>query len=232
MERDTADRHPPVRTELAETMQDTARRLLDHPFYRGLADGTLPGAALSHFLQQDHWHVLPAYAAAHARCAAGAAEHGRMLLFSRMSTGTLEDAERRRERVRRWAKELALPLADGEPDLLPTTLGYTSFLRAAPARSLAAGAGAVLPAAWLFLLVTDELLTRRVPGSRYAAVIEELHPGDAYRGVLDVFLATVEEIARECTGAGRRELADHARHAARFEWAHVDAAWRREARPF
>lgn len=232
MERDSTDRQPPVRTELAAIMRDTARRLVDHPFYRGLADGTLPGAALAHFLQQDHWHVLPAYAAAHARCAALAAEHDHALLFSRMSGGTLEDAERRRERVRRWAGELGLPPVDGASEPLPTTLGYTSFLHAAPARSLPAGAGAVLPAAWLFLLVTDELLTRRVPGSRYAAVIEEWHPGDAYRGLLEVFLATVEEIAGATSAAGRRELVGHARHAARFEWAHVDAAWRREAWPF
>lgn len=232
MERDTAGRHPQVRTELARLVRDTARRLTDHPFYRGLADGTLPEAALAHFLQQDHWHVLPAYAAAHARCAAVAAGHPHALLFSRMGTGTAEDAERRQERVRRWGEDLELPLADGAPALLPTTLGYTAFLGAAPARSLPAGAGAVLPAAWLFLLVTDELLTRCVPGSRYATVIEEWHPGDTYRGLVDVFLGAVEEIAAECSPAGRRELVTSARHAAYFEWAHVNAAWRQEAWPF
>ncbi|MGK5637061.1 TenA family protein [Streptomyces sp. URMC 126] len=232
MERDTTERHPPARTELARTVGDTARRLLGHPFYRGLADGSLPDTALAHFLQQDHWHVLPAYAAAHARCAAVAADPRQALLFSRMGTGTAEDAERRQERVRRWGKDLRLPLADGTPEPLPTTLGYTAFLAAAPARSLPAGTGAVLPAAWLFLLVTDGLLTRRVPGSRYAAVIEEWHPGDTYRGLVDVFLATVDDIAKDCSPTGRRELVTHARHAAYFEWAHVDAAWRREAWPF
>ncbi|MEU7166103.1 TenA family transcriptional regulator [Streptomyces morookaense] len=232
MERQTTDRSaPPVRAELSGIMRHTARKLVDHPFYQGLADGTLPPGALAHFLQQDHWHVLPAYADAHAGCAARATDPGHVLLFRRMSTGTADDAGRRRARVRRWAARLDLPLADGEPPLLPTTAGYTGFLRAGAARSLAAGTGAVLPAAWLFLLVTDELLARGTPASRYAEVIEEWHPGDTYRALLGTLLDTVDEIAQQLPAAGRRELAGHARRAAAHEWAHVDAAWRREAPP-
>ncbi|MEU3465892.1 TenA family transcriptional regulator [Streptomyces sp. NPDC006733] len=223
-----------VRAELAGTVTDGARRISEHPYYRGLRDGTLPGAALVHFTLQDSCHLLPSYGRAHARCAALAGPSRRAALLSRMAAGSLEDCTARLAGFGETAERLGLPYAadDGPPPAAPATLSYASFLGDSCTASLAAGIGALIPSAWLYLLVTDDLLDHHDPASRYAPEVRKAHPGDFYRGMLDEFLDLADEIAAESSAADRRELVRRAGHAVRYEWAFVDAAWRQEAWPF
>ncbi|MCQ4084235.1 TenA family transcriptional regulator [Streptomyces sp. RB6PN25] len=223
-----------LRDELGEMIDETARRICEHPYYRGLRDGSLPGAALVHFTLQDSCHLLPGYGRANARCAALARTARQAEVLSRMATGSLEDCGVRLEAFHKTAARLGLQLPP-EPDLppvAPATLAYTSFLTAASATSLAAGVGALLPSAWLYMLVTDDLVVRYDPFSRYAKEVEQAHPGEFYRGMLEDFLDVAEEISATEGPGGRRELACHAERAARYEWAFVDAAWRLESWPF
>ncbi|MEV7603688.1 TenA family transcriptional regulator [Kitasatospora sp. NPDC089797] len=222
-----------LREELGGLVTDGARRMCEHPYYTGLRDGTLPGAALLHFTLQDSCHLLPGYGRAQARCSALARNGRQAATLSRMATGALEDCAVRLDGLGSTAERLGLALPpDGPPPIAPTTLGYVSFLAAAGSTSLAAGLGAVLPSAWLYMLVTDDLLARRDPASRYAPEIEKAHPGEFFRGMLDEFLDLAEEVAADSSPAERRELVRNAGHAVRYEWAFVDAAWRREAWPF
>ncbi|MDJ0345991.1 TenA family transcriptional regulator [Streptomyces sp. H10-C2] len=225
---------PSVRSELAATVTDGARRISEHPYYRGLKDGTLPGAALVHFTLQDSCHLLPSYGRAHARCAALAGDSRRAALLSRMATGALEDCAVRLSGFAETAERLGLPYAaeEGPPPVAPATLGYVSFLGDSCAASIAAGIGALVPSAWLYLLVTDDLLDHHDPGARYASEVRKAHPGDFYREMLDEFLDLADEIAAGASAADRRELVRRAGHAVRYEWAFVDAAWRMESWPF
>ncbi|GAB2750817.1 TenA family protein [Kitasatospora kifunensis] len=224
----------PLREELGALVADGARRLCEHPYYEGLRDGSLPGAALLHFTLQDSCHLLPGYGRAQARCSALARDDRQAAVLSRMATGALEDCTVRLAGLSSTAERLGLELApDGQPPAVaPTTLGYVSFLAAAGATSLAAGLGAVLPSAWLYMLVTDDLLARHDPCSRYAKEVENAHPGEFYRGMLADFIDLVEEVAAGSSASERRELVRNAGHAVRYEWAFVDAAWRQEAWPF
>ncbi|GAA1268331.1 thiaminase II [Kitasatospora nipponensis] len=225
-----------LRAELGELMADGARRLCDHPYYQGLRDGTLPGAALLHFTLQDSCHLLPGYGRAQARCSVLARDDRQAAVLSRMATGALDDCTARlaglHATAERLGLELPLPAGEEKPPIAPTTLGYVSFLGNATAGSLGAAIGAVLPSAWLYMLVTDDLLERHDPGARYAAEVVKAHPGEFYRGMLADFLDLAEQVADTSSAAEQRELVRNAGHAVRYEWAFVDAAWRQEGWPF
>ncbi|QMU78154.1 TenA family transcriptional regulator [Streptacidiphilus sp. PB12-B1b] len=223
-----------LREELGGFVAEGARRICTHPYYTGLCDGTLPGRSLVHFTLQDSCHLLPSYGRAQARCSALARNGNQARVLSRMATSALEDAEVRLDGFAKTAARLGLPLPTGPaaPAPAPATLAYANFLTAASSTSLAAGVGAVLPSAWLYMLVTDDLLVRHDPFSRYAEEVEKAHPGEFYRGMLGEFLDLAEEVAAGSSAAERAELVRHAELAVRYEWAFVDAAWQLQSWPF
>ena len=65
-------------------------QVLEHPVWAGLRNGTLPGEALVHFVQQDTGYLLPAYARALARCAAVVSDDSHAKLLAHCAFATLE----------------------------------------------------------------------------------------------------------------------------------------------
>ncbi|MCW7945654.1 hypothetical protein AAW14_27515 [Streptomyces hygroscopicus] len=112
-----------LREKLADTMALGTGRLLDDPYYRGLADGSPPGRALAHCTLQDLHHLLPNYGRAHARCAALAPDHRHAPMFSRTTT-SLRYCAVRAEGFARAASRLSVPLDQDatEPPIAPATL--------------------------------------------------------------------------------------------------------------
>lgn len=186
-----------VRDELTGIIVAAAEGLLDHRYYRGLLDGSLPAGALAHLCRQDANHLLPAYGRAHARCAGMATRHRHARLLANMSLISLDSAASSAEGFAALAERFDLPGGpDGVPEIAPATLNYVTFLTASSATSLAAGLGAVLPSAWLYQLVTDELMARRDPGSRYSELIAMMHPGKEFAALVAEFLRLSRSSAR------------------------------------
>ncbi|MBC3843257.1 hypothetical protein GXW82_32760 [Streptacidiphilus sp. 4-A2] len=76
------------REQLWDAGDEVYRRILEHPFLRGLTDGTLPHAAFRHFVVQDSYYLRD-YARALAVCAAKAPTEDDVRAFASDAVGAL-----------------------------------------------------------------------------------------------------------------------------------------------
>ncbi|MFC5723805.1 TenA family transcriptional regulator [Streptomyces gamaensis] len=212
--------------ELRASAAPVLRAVLDHPFWNGLRAGTLPGAALTRFVEQDTGHLLPCYGRAFAHCAATAGDTGTALLLSRCAAETVDSAARLREALAALAPRLGVPppAADGVA-AHPVTRAQCSAVTAAAAASWAAGLGALLPFMVFHLEVCTDLGAHCAPGSRYRPWVEVHRPGEPVRAAVRAVLAAVDAYAAGAgAGAARRaEVGEWYLRGARYEFAFASA---------
>ncbi|WP_143230981.1 TenA family protein [Actinosynnema sp. ALI-1.44] len=220
------------RAELRRVVDTAAARILNHPYHRAMRDGSLPELVFLHFFWQDSAYLLPGYGRALSRCAGLAPGHDHARRLAGLGLICLENRADQTTRFDAAVHRLGLTVESRQaPPIALTTLGYISFLTSAAVTSLAAGLGALLPSAWLYQLVTDDLLRHRVPGSRYAEWIESVHPGAEYGSLVEDFVGLVTEVGERGCAEDRETLLGNLGHATLFEWSFVDAAWRLDVRP-
>ncbi|MHA6763573.1 TenA family protein [Streptacidiphilus sp. PAMC 29251] len=212
----------PLHEELAAIQEPVLRKVLDHPFWSGLRDGSLPGEALARFVRQDTGFLLPAYARALARCAAAAPDDADAHLFGQSVVGTLEAKEGLLDSYAALAEQLALPELDEQSPVLPAAHAHSSFFTAASAGSFHAGVGALLPMVWFNSAVSDDLRDRAVPGSRYLPWISAYHPGEGYQYAVRAFLAMVDRVGESSSPRQRELLVEHFSLGIRHEWAFAE----------
>ncbi len=107
---------------LWESNLDLARACLEHPFVRGLADGSLAPGAFKRYVAQDAFFLrsfLRAYCVAAARCTE---KPDQVTVFHRLIGGALEELELHAS----YAKSLSIDLDRVRPR--PATKAYTDFL--------------------------------------------------------------------------------------------------------
>lgn len=110
---------------LLQANTDLWPRIVSHPFVAACADGTLPAAAFDRWLVEDHAFVVGFRRFLADLLAISPDEDARDLLAGGLAALTPE-----LELFRGAARKRGLDL-DAEP--CPTGLGYTAFVRAAPA---------------------------------------------------------------------------------------------------
>ena len=194
-------------------------KVISPPYWTGLTDGTLPGAALTHFVEQDTNHLLPTFGRVFAAAAAHATDDRHTKLLAECAFATIESAPRLRGQLAGIAGELGIAPPSEHAPADPTTIAYCSFGRAAAAQGLAASLGAVLPFLWFHLEVCDALLAKADPTSTYQPWIAIYRPPPIVWQVLDSVLGVVDEVD---SGAS----AEHFGFAARYELAFAEAGWR------
>jgi thiaminase/transcriptional activator TenA len=84
---------------------------------------------------------------------------------------------------------------------------------------------------WFNHQISDDLLRRHVPGSRYAEWIKVYHPGEGYQYAVKGFMAAYDELGERMAVPGRTELVDYFATSIRYEWAFAEAAWSRSGWP-
>ncbi|MEU7499926.1 TenA family transcriptional regulator [Streptomyces griseofuscus] len=221
-----------MRQELREICAPVLRKVLDHPLWTGLRNGTLPGAALARFVHQDTGYLLPAYARALARCAADAPDDAGTRLFGQSVVGTLDARDGLRAAYAALAPGLGLPAQDAaEESAAPTVAAHTAFFTSSAAASYHAGVGALLPMVWFNAEVSDHLRDHAVPGSRYLPWITAYHPGESYRFAVEAFSELADRLADHSTPAQRRLITDHFTLGIHHELAFADACATPVARP-
>ncbi len=200
--------------------------IMEHPFVRGLTDGSLPEDAFARYVVQDAIYLRD-YARALALCGVRAGEVDDLRMFCRHAA---EAVDVERELHDRLMAELGLDpteAARAEPN--PTCVGYTSFLlQACAVRERHEAVAAVLPCYWIYWEVGKALAAAGSPDPRYAAWIAT-YGGDEFAAAARGAIAAC---GRALRGVGEEEMASARRHAltaARYEWMFWDAAWRGEA---
>ncbi|RAJ37563.1 thiaminase/transcriptional activator TenA [Kitasatospora sp. SolWspMP-SS2h] len=212
--------------ELWTAAEPTYRRILDHPFLLGLADGTLPRDAFRHFVVQDA-HYLRDYARALAVCAAKAPGDDQVLAFAHEAVGAIAAEQ---DMHGEFMGALGGPDVDDEP-VLPTTRAYTSYLLATVyGGSFAEALGAVLPCYWIYARVGAELARRSSPEPLYAKWIAA-YGDEEFQAVVRRVLDLTDRIGEELSATERRRVVGHFTTTSRYEWMFWDAAWRGETWP-
>ncbi len=201
----------------------------EHPFVRGIGDGTLDPDRFGFWLRQDYL-FLHDYARTFALAAARSPDLSTMSRFSRLLHETLENEL---ELHRSYVAGFGITVADLEREQkAPTTQGYTDFLvRTGATGDFAEILAALLPCMWGYSEVGQVLEGRGRPSEpRYATWIATYaDPGFAElagwcRELLDQHAANLGPAA-----LGRVSQAFMT--SSRYELAFWDMAWRGEDWP-
>lgn len=217
--------------ELVELAEPVLRKVVDHPFWAGLRDGTLPGEALAHFVQQDTGYLLPTYGRAMARCAATATDDSLSVFFARGAFGTMEAKDRLRVAFVELAPSIDVDPFVAQTAIDPLTHAHCSMFTAAAATSLPAAIGALLPMAWFNQNVSKDLVERVTPGSRYTKWIELYQPAEGYSHVVQRYLSAADAVGEHCSAQDRRVLVEQFTLSLRYEWTFAESAWQQPSWP-
>ncbi len=176
------------------------RAYVDHPFVRGLADGSLHEAAFRRYLVQDYLFLIQ-----FARAYALAAYKSQTLEDIRQAAGglrTIVDVEMglHVEFCRGWG------LSEGEMQAAaeaPETLAYTRYvLECGHAGDLLDLHAALAPCILGYGEIGAALATRPTPGNRYQAWID-MYAGEAYQTAARAEADQLDRLLVTRGGAGR-----------------------------
>ena len=163
------------RSGLSDQLRTASADLWDaqheHPFVRGIGDGTLDSERFNLWIRQDYLFLVE-YARVFALGAARAPDLDVMARLSDLAQATLREEM---DLHRSYAAELGMTTTELEGEAMrPTTRGYTDFLvRTAALGDFAELVAAVLPCMWGFSEIGRRLAERgRPPEERYAKWID------------------------------------------------------------
>ncbi len=214
--------------ELWRSIAPIYAAILQHPFVRGLTDGSLPREAFRFYAVQDALYLRD-FARSLALAGARAPRDEWIIMFNEHAAGALRVERALHESF--FAEWGLTPRDVIETPLAPTNLAYTSYLLAvANAAPFHEGLAALLPCYWIYWEVGKELERAGSPDPLYTRWIgtyasEEF--GSHVRAVLDV----TNETAASLTEAQRQAMGRHFITTSRYEWMFWDMGWRREAWP-
>jgi thiaminase (transcriptional activator TenA) len=216
--------------ELQERHAPIFARVREHPFVRGIGDGTLPVERFRFYIEQDYVFLIE-YSRVLALAVAKGRELAGMGHFAELLHATL-NVEMALHRG--YAAKFGL----GEADLArvaaaPTTYAYTRHLLAtAYAGSIAEIGAAMLPCQWGYGELGRALAEAGEPADQplYAEWIR-MYAGEEYHQLVAGLVAGFDALAAQESAAGRQRLADIFLISSRYEWAFWDMSWRMERWP-
>jgi thiaminase (transcriptional activator TenA) len=201
--------------------------ILAHPFLTGLTDGTLPHQAFSFYVVQDALY-LRSYADALSTVSDRAPDQADRDMFARHAAGAIAVEQTLHGAL---LHDLGLdPATTAATEPAPTTLAYTSFLRATTGGGYAEGVSAVLPCYWIYWEVGKELLRRGSPDPRYQRWIDT-YGGDEFGAVVQEVLAATDRLGPGLSSPERNQAHRHFRTSSRYEWMFWEMGYRQERWP-
>lgn len=191
---------------------DLAGAALEHPFVRGLADGTLPRERFAGYVAQDAF-FLQAFARGYAMAVVRSPDRAGLEAFADLLAGVREELRLHDGYAARWG----IDLATVEP--APATAAYTDFLLATAATGgLGETCAAMTPCMRLYAHLGQSLAG--APHGPYAEwVTTYADPG------FEALAATLEELL-DRYAADLPAVARAYRRAMELEVAFFEAAWR------
>ena len=203
-------------------------RILEHPFNRELAAGSLRRDRFVFYMIQDA-HYLGAFARALATTAAKAATADAQILLAKGSHDAITVERALHEEFFAAFGVTPADFAASRP--APTCRAYADFLMAtAFQHDVSVGIAAVLPCFHVYHEVGMHLDGIAAPSNPYQRWIDTYRDeafGDAVRAMRNL----ADGAHAAASEDERSRMGEAYRTAARFEWMFWDAAWRMEAWP-
>jgi thiaminase/transcriptional activator TenA len=202
--------------------------ILDHPFLRGLTDGSLDREAFRFYVVQDALY-LTEFARALAVCGSRAPDEESVRMFCEHAAGAIAVERQLHES---FFRDFGLTEEQVRAtEMAPTTRAYTSYLLAVCCQgSFSEALGAVLPCYWIYREVGRHLLDRGSPDPLYRRWIET-YGGEEYGKVVEAVLGLTDRVGAGLPEAEAARVHRHFRTTARYEWMFWDMGWRREGWP-
>ncbi len=201
----------------------------DHPFVRGIGDGTLDRAKFAHWVRQDYLFLIE-YCRMFGLAAARAPDLPTLTRFADLLQAT---ARTEMDLHRTYAREFGISEAELEREAMaPTTRAYTDFLvRVAATGDVGELAAALLPCMWGFCEIGQRLKSRGLPGDPGYARWIEMYADPAFVEQADWCRAFVDELAENSSEAQRHRMETAFLTSSRYEYLFWEMAWRKEAWP-
>jgi len=193
----------PLHLRLWEENEDLAKACLEHPFVRGLSDGSLPGEVFGRYVAQDVYYLeafFRAYALAAARCEG---RHSAAVALHRLMGGVLQELEMHAGH----AASIGLDLGAVAPH--PATTAYVNLLlEVAWQRGLGPTIAVMTPCMRLYAFLGRELAASLRAGHSYRDWIETYSSpeAEALAGTLEGMLDELTEDSPEVRRLYRRAM--------------------------
>lgn len=200
---------------------------LEHPFVKGLGDGSLDPEKFKRWVLQDYLY-LKEFARVFAWAAAKADRLASMSWYAGVLDLTLntEMSLHRTYASRFGVSETEL---EAEP-MWPTTRAYTDFLvRTAADGDMADLLAALLPCAWGYVHVAAKLAEQKAPDDeRYADWIAQ-YASDEFREAADWLKAELDRVSAGSTRERRSRLEEIFLVSSHYEWQFWEMCWTGES---
>ncbi len=204
------------------------RSILELPFNRELARGTLSGERFRFYMIQDALY-LSDYARALAAAAAKAPDNDAIAHFAKAAeTAVIVERALHAGVFERFGLDPAQAAA-AEPS--PTCLAYTSYLlRLAATSGFEELVGAILPCFWIYWDVGNHVAADSAPDNPYQAWIDT-YADPEFGAATDQVIAIADAAAARSGPPTRAAMLTAFRRATQYEWMFWDSAYRLEGWP-
>jgi len=212
--------------ELYEAARPLWDAQLDHPFVRGLADGSLPEEIFRRWVLQDYRYLIE-----FSRIFAwGAAKADRLESMSWYAQALDLTLNTEMDLHRQYAERFGLSAEDLEAaPMWPTTRAYTDFLvRSAADGDAAELLAALLPCAWGYVHIARRLAEGEPPeDDRYAEWIEQ-YASDEFKAAADWLRGELDRVSADATREKKDRLKEIFLLSSRYEWMFWEMCWQGE----
>lgn len=201
----------------------------EHPFIRGIGDGSLDLACFRHWVRQDYRFLIE-YARMLATATARAPNLEAMTKLSQLTNETL-NVEMSMHRS--YAAEFGISKEELErEEMSPTCRAYTDFLvRTAATGSFPEVVGALLPCMWGFSEVGQRLAMQERPADRRYAAWIDMYASAEFAELAAWCRDLLDRIAQGLPESELERVEEAFVTSSRYEYLFWEMAWRQEVWP-
>lgn len=202
--------------------------ILDLPFNRELAAGTLAPARFRHYMIQDA-HYLEGFARALSLASARGWHADHVVHFAKAAEVAI--LVERSLHADYFVHFGITPADFAATEPTPVCDHYVSFLlRTCALDDFEVGLAALLPCFWIYREVGRHIHARAAGPNPYRAWIDT-YAGIEFEQAVDAVIEIVDTVAAAASARTREKMSAAFRQASRLEWLFWDSAWREAAWP-
>jgi len=215
---------------LWETIEPVWQSYLEHPFVKGIGDGTLDKEKFKHYMKQDYLYLIE-YSRIFALGAAKANDLETMTAFANLLHGTLIIEM---DLHRSYAAQFGITASElEETEPSATTTAYTSYmLNKSQLGGVENAAASVLTCAWSYNFIGKELAKK--PGSlehEFYGKWVKMYASQEFTDLTNDSIRLIDEIAKYKTEQELRQLEEIVVKTSYFEYMFWDMAEHQEMWP-